>query len=110
MENIHVRLEYPEALKGKRDFLSLQLNLLNLLKKLKNYKVERKRELIIKAKLKNQLSLLKAQIRNLGTLLPSEEAEKQIKKKPKKKTGTVGKRSNIEQQLREIQDKLANLQ
>jgi len=109
MENIHVRLEYAEALEGKREFLSLQLNLLNILKKLKNYKIERKRELILKNKLKKQLASLRTEINNIGTFLPSEEAEKQVKKK-KKQTAEVRKKENIETQLREIQEKLAKLQ
>ena len=43
-ETRHIKLDYEEALLAKKQLLTTELNLLNLLKKVKNYRALRKRE------------------------------------------------------------------
>jgi hypothetical protein len=135
MKNIHIRFEYKEALEGKKEFISSQVNTLELLKNFKDYRTHRRRELILKTKLKNELNHLNEGVKKLGEDLPKEEeeeaeveqlkkaAEKEHKKSKMKKTGKAGKKQpekreskeekeerNLGEELREIQEKLARLE
>lgn len=106
-----VRFEYNEELEGKKELLSSQINLLDLLKKLRNYKSLRKRELILKDKLKEKLVSLKKELDNLEAYLPADEkTEKEpTEKGTRRKHGEIEK-GNIKKQLADIQNKLAKLQ
>ena len=46
METRHIKLDYEEALHAKKQILSTELNLLQTSKKIRNYKVLRKKELL----------------------------------------------------------------
>ncbi len=109
MKNLHVRLEYNEAVFGKKDILSSEINLLELLRRLRNYKVSRKRELILKARLKRELFELKSRVHAIEGFFPSEESEEAIKSKAR---GLREEKRNkdIDSQLEEIREKLARLQ
>lgn len=107
MKNVHVRFEYQEALNGKKQLLSSQMNFLQLLKRVKSYKVLRKSELILKSKVKKELKELKTEIENIQIIFsPEEIGEVKIEKKHKERESG----GSIESQLREIQEKLARLQ
>jgi len=108
MGNIHIRLEYEEALEGKKEFLSSQLNLLEILKKLKNYKGQRKKELILKGKFKKELAALKTEINQIQEFFPKEEG-KELEKGAIKEYKEKKHKENIESQLKEIKEKLAAL-
>lgn len=107
MRKLHIRLEYEEAVEGKRELLESQINLLEILKRLKNYKILRKRELILKGKLKNSLSLLSSEINQIQSHLPESEDELGIKREITEQETERDK--NIESQLQEIREKLAKL-
>ena len=62
MENRHVKFEYEDALNGKKQLLSSEINLLHILKKIKSYKLLRKKELILKNKLRLQLGNLRKKL------------------------------------------------
>ncbi len=113
MENIHIKLEYGEALYAKKELLSMQLNLLEFQKKFKDYKNSRKRELILKGKLRKELSSLKQEIDNMEEALPKEEGEglKLLKRRTRKKYKRTEKKGQrgIERELQEIKEKLAAL-
>lgn len=107
MRKLHIRLEYEEVVEGKRELLESQINLLEILKRVKNYKILRKRELILKGKLKNSLSLLNSEINQIQSHLPESEGELEIKEVMTKQETERDK--NIESQLQEIREKLARL-
>jgi len=107
MKKLHIRLEYEEAIEGKRELLESQINLLEILKRVKNYKILRKRELILKGKLKNSLSLLSSEINQIQSHLPESEGELGIKEVMTKQE--TEKDKNLEAQLQEIREKLAKL-
>lgn len=109
MENIHIKFEHNEALLGKKEFLYAQINLLELLKKMKDYRSSRKQELILKSRLRNELNTAITKIIEIEEHLPKETKEEiKIIKKVKHKESE--ERKSIESQLKEIQDKLAALQ
>ena len=55
METRHVRIGFEEGLTSKKHLLTSEINLLQTLKKVKNYRTLRKRETATKNKLKTQL-------------------------------------------------------
>lgn len=122
--NLHLRLEYQDAVSSKRDLLLIQENLLNAVKHLKEYAIIRQKLLTEKAKLKkNLVSLVKSvellekempesdlslvnkkgQIKRtvLKPLLPKVPAVSPVAMLPKKK-----KEDELERELREIKEKL----
>ncbi len=112
--NLHVRLDFEESLQGKRQVLSSQMNSLRLLKSMKKYKKLRRRELILKGKLKQGLKSLKVDINKILEQFPKKVGEEKIKikKKTGRKTKTEQEKKhmeNIESQLQDIQSKLNNL-
>jgi hypothetical protein len=56
---IHIKLEYPEAKRGKEDILSSELCLLRILKNLNNYKETRNEELKKKIEIAKKIKELK---------------------------------------------------
>ena len=107
METRHVKLNYEEALSAKKQILSAELNLLQTAKRVKNYKILRRRELVFKNKLKTVLKNLKEKLRALKLTLPEEEQT--IEPKTTKKRTEKRKDKDIKNQLEEIKEKLAKL-
>ncbi len=108
MENLHVKFEHDEALVGRKEILSSQINLLELLKILKDYKNSRKRELILKLRFKKELAAVRTKILEIEESFPKEtQGEiKMIKRiKPREKES-----QSIESQLQEIKAKLEGLE
>jgi len=108
VETRHVKLDYEEALNAKKQLLSIELNLLQTAKRVRNYKLLRKKELSLKNKLKTALRALRTKINSLQTTLPEEEEPTKIK--TIKKTIEKRKNQDIKKQLEEIEEKLAGLQ
>ena len=113
MRGLYVKLGYNEAVIGKKEFLSAQINMLQLLKSLKSYKNLRRRELILKTKFKTKLTDLKKKINELQTMLPKEVAveETEIKttRQTKEEYQDVKAKSDIESQLKAIKEQLVRL-
>ena len=107
METRHIKLDYEEALHAKKQILSTELNLLQTSKKIRNYKVLRKKELLLKSKLKINLKSLQEKIKFIISTFPKEE----IPKLPKIRAKKIEKKENqnIQNQLQEIKNKLARL-
>ncbi len=109
MESLHVKFERDEALAGKKEFLYSQIALLELLKKLKDYRNSRKQELILKYRLRRELNSAKTKIVEIGEHLPK-ETEEDIRMSRKSKIKEHEERKGIEAQLQEIREKLAGLE
>ncbi len=118
MKNLYVRFEYDEAVENKKQLLSSQADLLELLKSFKNYKHTRERELILKNKFKLRWLELQNELASIIQFFPQEaEEEKEVeslRKETKHKTRILEspeKREyeTIESELNEIQRKLARL-
>tara|TARA_Y100000310_G_scaffold343363_1_gene450623 strand:- start:1962 stop:2288 length:327 start_codon:yes stop_codon:yes gene_type:complete len=107
METRHVKLNYDEALNAKKQLLSAELNILNIIKRLKNYKLLRKKEFTTKSKLKTATTSLKSKVNLIISTFPNESDEiitpKKIQRRIKPET------QNLTQELEDIKAKLAKL-
>jgi len=110
METRHIKLDYEEALLAKKQLLSAELSILQTARKIKNYKILRKKELSLKNKFKNNLRSLRTQINSLQSALPQEDSEGSSRFKIRRKKIEKRKMQDIKEQLEEIQEKLAQLQ
>src|SRR3972149_4646188 len=115
----YVRLESDEAITGKRDILSSQMNLLRVLKAVKNYHDLRLRELKAKSKLYGSakefgqnLKKLQADIPKLTTsrsfVREKETGKMQVKERME--PIRAGGDRDLEIQLQDIQEQLRALQ
>ena len=120
---IHVKFEYDEAVEAKKEILKSQIEVLRVLKVIKNYHKLRSQELNNKLKLHRKIKLLITHINKLKTTLPKikipeilynehDESElKEISKKPKLKK-KIKERiydNEIDRELADIQAKLKEL-
>lgn len=114
---IHIKLEYPEAVQSKKDILSSQRDLIELLKTIKRYTLLRKEELNIKLKIYKKIKELKTNLGNLHQIIPkikipeilkkgAEETKEEFKESKKKKEPYD---RDLESQLEEIQERLKRL-
>lgn len=100
---IHVGLEYEEAINSKKNVLSSEIELLEMIKNLKKYKNLRIEELKIKDSLYKKIMDTLREIKKLEKILPKVKEKKEIKKEVIKKEKPD---EDIEFQLREIRGKL----
>jgi len=115
---IHLRFDYSEAKGGKRDILSSQMGMLKISQNLANYKKLRLEELKKKEKIYSKLASLKVDLNKLHKLMPVlkipkilERKEDVIERKVEEKLAPEIKRyGTIEDQLRQIQEKLKLLE
>lgn len=115
---IHVGFQYDEAIRAKRDLLSLEMGLLEAVKAVTNYHSLRSEELKLRLKLylktKEYMNLLK----QLRKILPKyklpkilkEIEEEEVDVERIKEEQEVKYGSDVDSQLEKIQDKLKALQ
>ncbi len=116
--NIHLKLDYIESVNSKREILFSEKEILQTMRHIRNYNALRKQENSVKVILKDQVSELRKEIDKIESLMPrdvhfkKEELEiKHIEITPKvKKIKQKEIKSQIEQELEEIEAKLARLQ
>ncbi len=114
-ELIHVKLEYVELLQAKRDLLSLQMELLKIVKIVRKYHFFRIEELKKKEILYKRIKQTNIKIRKLQVVLPKLHVPKMLKhpherKQKKVREARVSSDDNLESQLQEIQNRLNELQ
>ena len=113
---IHIKLEYSEAKQGKRNLLSSELNLLNALKHLSNYKELRSQELKKKKQILQIIKQTKIELGKLQMKLPKLKIPKILQKDHPEIKEEVNthvspiKKNQVESQLIEIQKKLKILE
>jgi valyl-tRNA synthetase len=104
---IHVRLEYEESVDSKKNILSSEMTLLEIMKITKRYHGLRMSELKIKNSLQKEIRDVMLGIRKLQKALPRVHYEKHREEKtvkPKKYHD-----EDIESQLQDIKEKLKAL-
>ena len=106
-ETRHVKLDYEEALNAKKQLLSTQLSVLQTLKRLKNYKVLRKKELTAKNKIKTTATALKSKLNLLILTFPDEKEEPRTPKRKRRKEQE--QEQDLSKELDDIKKKLAKL-
>jgi hypothetical protein len=107
---IYVQLEYNEALNSKKEILSSEISLLNLIKIMQRYNSLRLEELKVKSKIRTATKMLGAKAREVQSSFPFLTLSKEMGKfnLNEKKSGEVRQKfdESIETQLKEIQNKL----
>lgn len=107
METRHVKLDYLNALDSKKSMLGSEINLLQIVSKLRSYKNFRLKELDYKNKLRIELGKFLEMIDSLQNSLPNYEF-KEDKRKQKDKIFSESNK-DLEKELNEIKRKLSNL-
>ena len=104
---IHVKIERFDAIDGKKDTLSIEMNLLKIVKTIRRYELLRTQELKLKLKMYNKIKDLKTNLKRLQVNLPKIQLSK-IEKEEKEETRNILKenRDDVDTQLRRIQEKL----
>jgi hypothetical protein len=108
---IHIKLEYEEAIQSRRDILSSEMNLIEIMKCVQRFGLLRKEELIYKIKLQKKMKELMINIKQLQEMLPKVKIPEILKEpkeeRRKKNIGVVD--TNLERELMDIQEKLKSL-
>jgi hypothetical protein len=113
--SIHIRLDYLEALKARKNLLSSELFSLNVAKRIAGYRILRLEEFRLKSKIYAKMKETKANIKIMQEMLPNPRIPKILKKehmteKLSKAETKLHQEEGIESQLREIQRRLQELQ
>lgn len=106
---IYSKVEYQDALAAKKAILATQINLLNIIQKVENYKELRKKELILKLKLKNNLRNIKENFTKINNHVPQTKGIKHIKLEPRKREKEVKRNASVQQELLDIKRRLSEL-
>ncbi|MBL7059001.1 hypothetical protein ISS08_00940 [Candidatus Pacearchaeota archaeon] len=117
---LHIKFEYDELIKSKRDLLSTEISLLKIVKAIKNYQFFREDELKTKITLLRKAKLVKSDLKKLEMTFPKvKETDHFIEDKPtpigepsikkKKAERKAPSDYNLESQLADIQNKLSSL-
>ncbi len=113
---IHIRLNHTDAIMAKKDILSSQLGLLKIVKMIKSYKILRLEELQAKMMLHRRLAELSTTMRKFKSTLPKVEMPEMLKEHEEiaeleeKETEDVEYDKELEIQLKDIQNKLSELE
>jgi hypothetical protein len=108
--HIYSKLDYEEAVSAKKNILEMQKNLLNSINKIESYKDLRKKELILKLKMKNNFKNIDDHIKKINNHLPETKSIKHIKIVKAKGEKEVKRNLSIQEQLLDIQKRLSELQ
>ena len=106
---IHVKLGYNETLQSKKDILFSQMNLIRILKSIKNYHILRTEELELKKEIHTMTKEVHANIKKIQSLfpkIPGVVKSPQRLKSPQKNFEARTKDTDLEKQLIEIQERL----
>ncbi|MEK6880351.1 MAG: hypothetical protein AABY22_12115 [Nanoarchaeota archaeon] len=110
---VHVKYDYPVALKSKKDLLELEVQNLNTQKTFRKYVEIRKEELKLRVKLQQKIAQTLADMKKLKEQLPSSQIPEFIKRKKieikKEKEEGESYSKDIETELQRIKEKLNKL-
>ena len=106
----YVRFSDPERIFGEKYILYGELGILNMLKRLKNYKKFRSEELILRLTLKKKIDDAQENLRVLDKLLPHHKMEGLRKREMKEDLIEENEALTLEQEIEAIRRKLERLQ
>jgi len=107
METRHIRIEREDAVALKKVGLNSQINILEILKRLKSYRQLRKKEFVLRTELKADLAILHTKVNSAVASLP--EYFPPVHEKKAHGSHRAETR-DIHKELEEIKEKLARLQ
>lgn len=114
-QQAYVRLEHEESVTAKKNILSIEMNLLQILTKIGEYKKFRKQEIRDRIELKKKLRTIKTESIEFMERVPEVEKPKlKIKRnssggKEVKQKKEANFQKGVEQQLAEIKERLQKL-
>lgn len=107
---IYVQIDYDEAITSKKNLLSYQMKLINMVKSLKKYHLLRESEEYLKTNLKNALKLTNETMKKIEERFPKIEESKYKQKKTQEKEPTIEYyEQDLEAQLEQIRKKLEGI-
>lgn len=120
---VHIKIGYEEALQSKKDILASEADFLRIIRRIKRYTLLRTEELNNRIRIQNKIKDLKTNLNKINIVFPKVKLPEILKKKeiPKKneeekqekplkeKIVTKNEENSLENQLREIQEKLMKL-
>ena len=109
---IHIKLEYEEAVISKKTILTSQMNLLRIAKTINIYRAYRTQELILKTQFYKKIKEARENITQMKRILPEPEIPEILQKEERTehKTNKKNVDRTIEEQLRDIQRRIEELQ
>ena len=111
---VYVKFDYDEGVQSKKIILSSEMNMIRILKIIKNYHSFRTEELKLKLKLYKKIKEINAKIKKIQDNLPEVETSKKLKKGVEKIEIKKSKEKkydlDLEKQLMEIRGKLKELE
>lgn len=109
METKHIRMDQEEVISTKKEILHSQINTIHLIKRIRNYKILRRKEFILRSKLKQEMGFLRSKVNLIISTLPKEASEKQIKEVKKESFVKEKVNNDFQKELDDIKAKLAKL-
>jgi hypothetical protein len=109
---IHIKLDYEEALRSKRDILASEIDLINIIKSINNFLLLRDLELNMKSQFYKEMKKIAMNIKLLETNLPEIKTPKILIKHPQENRAEIPENKitgDLESQLMAIQRKLKAL-
>lgn len=112
---IYFGLDYSTSLKSKKELLSLEMTLLNLIKSVRRYKLLRQEEFKIKLSMYKEIKELNIKIRKTYSSFPFFKIPKKMQRVELKKSirkNVMPKEEidiDLEFQLKDIQDRLKSI-
>lgn len=109
----YVRLSNSESFYGQKNLLQSQLELLDLIKRMRNFKTLRNQELVLKIALKNKVKEAEGMLESLHRILPVSHYKIDVVQQPKKREERVLEKEDflsLQEEINEVQKKLARLQ
>jgi hypothetical protein len=106
-DSIYVQIDYGDAVNSKKNLLSYQIELINMIKSMKKYSLLRENEKLLKSSLQNLLKATNENIKKMEGKLPKVEELKQPQKEPDKKEPVMEYyEPDLDSQLNQIKKKL----
>ncbi len=124
MSNVHIKIDYDEAVASKKEVLLAEVSLLKTIKHMRLYNSLRKKEYLLKSRIKKDLSSMASNISKIEISLPEQHRIKKVqrsfekeniknevsyKKEDKIEKIRKTRRDDIEIQIDEISKKLSEL-
>jgi Fe2+ transport system protein B len=109
---VYLRLGYNEALESKREVLSSEILLLNMIKTIKRYNALKEEEFGLKVQLYKLVKELGMSVRKTKATFPFVKVPEKIKEKEAGEKRIVAKEKldeDLETQLRKIQERLKSI-
>lgn len=102
----YIRIDYGESIEQRRQLLSSEINLINLIKRINNFKKLRKQELMEKLALR---TLIRKSLLKMNMLMRELPGVEMPKISAQEKKVEIRKKSHLDEELSEIKEKLSKL-